>query len=181
MTILVDWEIKQLIRERTIKVDPYDESLINPASLDYRLGTTFGRVVAKSDYIDPTDKESFTTLFEESESYGLEPGGFVIAASLETISIPPYISAYALGKSSLGRLGIQSSTPFAGWIDPGFTAPSLTLEIFNASQSMILLKSGMKIGQYIFYRHRWSDRPYGSEGVGRYQGQGPGTGSKGID
>lgn len=179
--ILCDGEIKKLIRSGVIEITPFEERLVNPTSLDYRLGRTFGEVYRHGDYIDPSDKESFTTIYQEADSYGLPPGGFVVACSLESISLPNFISAYAIGKSSLGRLGLQSSTPFAGWIDPGFSAPSLTLELFNASQNMILLKAGMKIGQYIFCLHHQAEKPYGSEGVGRYQGQLPGTGSKGID
>ncbi len=187
--ILTDLEITALCKEGYL-VSPFDPSLVNPSSLDYRLGTHFGKVVAEQERIsegihrilsvDPTDKSTFKTELFEADTFYLEPGEFIIASSLEAIKLPSNISAYALGKSSLGRLGLNSSTPFAGWIDPGFEAPNLTLELHNVSKFTIKLTAGMKIGQFVFYKHNEVGFPYGSPGVGRYQNQEPGAGSKGI-
>lgn len=195
--IITDLEIKALCEEGYL-VSPFDPSLVNPSSLDYRLGTHFGRLtstfedigscgipgyqlaVYRDSPIDPTDKSTFRTDMFEADSLFLEPGEFIIASSLEAIKLPSNISAYAIGKSSLGRLGLHSSTPFAGWIDPGFEAPNLTLELHNVSKFTIKLTAGMKIGQFVFYKHNEVGFPYGSPGVGRYQNQEPGAGSKGI-
>ncbi len=57
MTVLVDFEILNAIRCREIIVDPFDESLINPGSLDIRLGKTFGKAV-------PTGKLVLTSVTE---------------------------------------------------------------------------------------------------------------------
>lgn len=48
MSILTDHQIRDYISKGIIKVDPFDDSLINPASLDIRLGNKFGRLHTKS-------------------------------------------------------------------------------------------------------------------------------------
>lgn len=200
--ILADWEIRDRIASGSIKVDPFDDSLINPASLDYRLGGKFGIVKCKEEIgyrkkkhpglsiyyedrlrpikkllpVNPLDKDSFEMKYIEAHTYELSPGAFVIAHTLESITIPDDLAMICKGKSSLGRLGLANSD-MAGFVDPGWSG-ILTLELFNHSKNTILLTKGMKIGQFVFYDCEKVEKPYGE--TGRYQGQSPGEGSKGI-
>ena len=63
--ILADFQIREAIEKGWIKVDPFKEGSINPASLNIHVGYEFFEVVPsfKDDYhwIDPLDKESFIT------------------------------------------------------------------------------------------------------------------------
>jgi dCTP deaminase (dUMP-forming) len=82
-------------------------------------------------------------------------GGYAIFSSLlgstnEYIELPSNISAEYTGRSSLGRLFLQSHQT-AGWIDAGFKG-TITLELFALDQPIILYP-GMKVGQLIFYEH----------------------------
>lgn len=173
---LVDYQIIDHINRGLIKVSPFDESLVNPNSLDVRLGGNFSEL--KAELVDPTNKESFKFIPIEGDEYILQPGCFVLASLLEDIELPPNIYADIRGKSSLGRLGLDNSS-VAGLIDAGWSG-ILTIELSNHGTVPIKLTKGMKIGQIVFHQTAVCDKPYGSAGVGRYQRQKPGQGSLGV-
>lgn len=174
---LVDWEIRRDIEEsHRIGVEPYDPSMIQPASLDVRLDKHF-KVLTHRGPIHPAaapvDFEDYTVPREGA--FILQPGDFVLGSTYEKITLPSDRSAQFEGKSSLGRLGLLTHIT-AGFIDPGFSG-HITLELSNVTQNAIYLLPGMKIGQLCFEWVRMAERPYGSAGVGsHYQGQsGPQT------
>ena len=41
MTVIAHSELKKLLKNGTIKIDPFDESQIGPASIDLHVGNTF--------------------------------------------------------------------------------------------------------------------------------------------
>lgn len=108
---------------------------------------------------------------DEGEPFILHPGEFVLAATLEAITLPDDIASRLEGKSSLGRLGLVTHST-AGFIDPGFSG-HVTLELSNLATLPIKLWPGMKIGQLCMFRLTSpAQRPYGSTEYGsRYQGQ----------
>jgi dCTP deaminase len=184
MTILVDYQIKDKINQGVIKVSPFDESLVNPNSVDLRLGGNFSTLETTAESpdgvcipcVDPQDKSSFYFRKVESDFYILDPGTFVLASLLEDIELPPNICAEIRGKSSLGRLGLDNSS-VAGWVDAGWSGV-LTIELSNHGNHPIILQKGMKIGQMVFHQTAVCEKPYGE--VGRYQRQEPGAGSLGV-
>jgi deoxycytidine triphosphate deaminase len=97
----------------------------------------------------------------------LMPGDFIIASTVERVSITTNMVAKVEGKSSRGRLGL-SPIVGAGWIDPGFSG-QITLEIVNQNPNCrIVLRPGMKICQIVFAMlDRHARNPY----QGRYQNQ----------
>lgn len=177
MTILVDWQIKDYINKGVIKIDPFDESLVNPTSLDIRLGDTFGKIVSRLDVIDPLDKSSFSTEYWQADSVILNPSDCILASMLENVYIDDTICCELRGKSSLGRLGIINSDGFAGWVDSGWQG-NLTMEIVNLSSHKIKLTSSMKIGQITFYESEPPEKSY--KLTGRYLNQNKGQGSLGV-
>lgn len=177
--ILVDHMIRAELEKGTLKVTPFDDNLINPSSLDVRLGNKFGKVLSTYLSVNPMDHTSFKTEdFEVDTSTLIFPGEFLIAHLMEDITLPRDISAKVNGKSSLGRLGLENSS-CAGWVDPGW-AGKLTIELFNYSKNRIVLTPGMKIGQIIFYKHPPCEVSYGEKPTSKYMNQTPGQGSKGI-
>jgi len=119
--ILVDWQIEDRIRRGYIRVDPYDPALIQPNSLDIRLGSHFVWYVPGDIVIDPYERESVCADVEEvvADSIVLAPGQFLLAKTLETIELPDDVVASIEGKSSIARLGIELHQT-GGWIDAGF-------------------------------------------------------------
>ena len=179
--ILSDATLRELIGSGRILLDPYDPDLVQPASVDVRLGTEF-RVMRNSrlthiDPFEPQDKLMDTVMVPDGEPFVLHPGEFAmgltaeVGHTAETVGFPDDIVGVVNGKSSLGRLGIQVHAT-AGFIDPGFKG-TVVLELSNVSNLPILLRPGMKIAQLVFQRlDRAAERPYGHPDLkSKYQNQ----------
>jgi dCTP deaminase len=173
--LLSDRDILAEIEAKRIVLEPYDEALLQPSSIDFRLDRYF-RVFENHRYphIDPAADQSDLTREVEptgDEPFILHPGEFVLGSTLEVVSLPDDLAARVEGKSSLGRLGLLTHAT-AGFVDPGFSG-HVTLELANVATLPIKLYPGMKIGQLCFFRlSSPAMRPYGSgEYASRYQGQ----------
>jgi dCTP deaminase len=180
--VLSDRTIKSEIAAGRIRIDPYDERLVQPSSIDVRVDRKF-RVFHNSryPYIDVREPmEGLTELVEVSdeEPFVLHPGEFVLGQTLEAIALPNDLVARLEGKSSLGRLGLLIHST-AGFVDPSWQG-NLTLELSNVANLPIALYFGMKIGQISFFRMSSPvERPYGSKELGsKYQGQSRPTASE---
>jgi dCTP deaminase len=173
--VLSDRTIARLLEEARIEIDPYDETLLQPSSVDVRVDRLF-RVFANSRYpfIDVKQpQEDLTELveIEEDNPFILHPGEFVLGSTLERIRLPDDIVGRLDGKSSLGRLGLLIHST-AGFIDPGWNG-HVTLELSNVANLPITIYYGMKIGQLSFVQMTEpAAAPYGASGLGsKYQGQ----------
>ncbi len=173
--LLSDRDIRAEIDAGRISLEPYDETMIQPSSIDFRLDRYF-RVFENHRYphIDPAADQSDLTRVVETEgdeAFILHPGEFVLGSTYEVVSLPDDLAARVEGKSSLGRLGLLTHAT-AGFVDPGFSG-HVTLELANVATLPIKLYPGMKIGQLCFFRlSSPAEHPYGSEKYGsRYQGQ----------
>ena len=212
MSILVDFQIQDAIRCQEIVVEPFDESLINPDSIDFLLGKTYcktkpsGKLVLTlvtelgmdsrvvdinkppkmrkgesipanpTAVIDMTDKESFQNEYFEQENYVLQPGEFIVASMLESITLSGDIMAIMKGKGSVARLGLQNSS-HGGVVDGGWSG-ILSMQLCNNNSHPIILRYGQKIGQLIFFR---TTQPYKNyKTTGRYSGVLAGEGSQGV-
>jgi dCTP deaminase len=180
--LLSDRDIKREIDAGRVVVDPYDESMIQPSSIDVRLDRWF-RVFENHKYphIDPSvEQPDLTRLLEPEgdEPFVLHPGEFVLGSTYEVVTLPEDVAGRLEGKSSLGRLGLLTHST-AGFIDPGFSG-HVTLELSNVATLPIMLFPGMKIGQLCLFRlSSPAENPYGSAVYGsRYQGQRGPTPSK---
>ena len=173
--LLSDRDIRSEIDNGRVTLDPWDPSMIQPSSVDVRLDKYFRLFDNhKYPYIDPAeDQPDLTRLVEvdPNEGFVLHPGEFVLASTLETVSLPDDLAARVEGKSSLGRLGLLTHAT-AGFVDPGFSG-HVTLELSNVATLPIMLWPGMKIGQLAFFRlSSPTENPYGSQKYGsHYQGQ----------
>ncbi|HEX5533340.1 MAG TPA: dCTP deaminase [Actinomycetales bacterium] len=173
--LLSDRDIKAELDAGRVVLEPADPAMVQPSSVDVRLDKFF-RLFDNHKYpvIDPSqDQPELTRLVEAQpgEPFVLHPGEFVLASTLEVVTLPDDIAARLEGKSSLGRLGLLTHST-AGFIDPGFSG-HVTLELSNVATLPILLWPGMKIGQLCFFRlSSAAEQPYGSKSAGsRYQGQ----------
>ena len=173
--LLSDRDILAEIESKRVVIEPYEPSMIQPSSIDFRLDRYF-RVFENHRYphIDPAVDQSDLTRVVEAEGdepFILHPGEFVLGSTFEVVSLPDDVAARVEGKSSLGRLGLLTHAT-AGFVDPGFSG-HVTLELANVATLPIKLYPGMKIGQLCFFRlSSPAEHPYGSEKYGsRYQGQ----------
>ena len=173
--LLSDRDIKAEVAADRVQIDPYDEGMIQPSSIDVRLDRWF-RVFENHKYphIDPSvEQPDLTRLIEPEgdEPFILHPGEFVLGSTFEVVTLPDDVAGRLEGKSSLGRLGLLTHST-AGFIDPGFSG-HVTLELSNVATLPITLYPGMKIGQLCLFRlSSPAEHAYGSEKYGsRYQGQ----------
>ncbi|MEO8290649.1 MAG: dCTP deaminase [Gaiellaceae bacterium] len=181
--VLSDRTIRRLLEEGRIGIDPYDEGLLQPSSVDVRVDRLF-RVFRNSryPYIDVKEPmEDLTELVEVGDvdqPFILHPGEFVLGSTLERITLPDDLVARLEGKSSLGRLGLLIHST-AGFIDPGWDG-HVTLELSNVANLPITIYVGMKIGQISFVQlTEPAEHPYGAALLGsKYQGQAGPTASR---
>jgi dCTP deaminase len=173
--VLSDRSIRREIEDGRIVIDPYDEALVQPSSVDVRVDAAF-RVFHNSRYthIDVRQRmDDLTELVRKDgdEPFILHPGEFVLGQTLERVTLPEDLVARLEGKSSLGRLGLLIHST-AGFIDAGFEG-NITLELSNVANLPITIYRGMPIGQISFMR---MDQPV--ERGSKYQGQAEPTPSR---
>ena len=173
--VLSDRTIARLIAEGRIGIDPYDDSLLQPSSVDVRVDRYF-RVFhnARYPYIDVKQPQAELTEVVEigdEEPFILHPGEFVLGSTSERVALPDDLVARLEGKSSLGRLGLLIHST-AGFVDAGWDG-HLTLELSNVANLPITIYHEMKIGQISFMQlTEATSTPYGTGSLGsKYQGQ----------
>jgi deoxycytidine triphosphate deaminase len=114
--VLSDRTIAALIAEGRIGIDPYDEALLQPSSVDVRVDRYF-RVFhnARYPYIDvkqPQDQLTEEVEIGDDEPFILHPGEFVLGSTLERVSLPDDLVARLEGKAL--ALDTEVPTPM-GW------------------------------------------------------------------
>jgi len=169
--IISDKTLKKLLKSGELVVEPMEESQIEPASIDCRLGTHF--LVVEENQMEIITLDSEIKYREiNAESIIIPPHSFLLATTQEYIKLPNNVTAFVEGRSSIGRIGLFTEN--AGWVDPGFEG-RITLELYNASSLPIKLEAGKRVCQLVFcHMDHAADFPY----KGKYQGQSTTVGSR---
>lgn len=169
--VLPDVELKKLLAEGVLVIDPLDPDCVQPASVDCKLGSHF--LVVESNKMDIITLDSEIHYREiEGDTVTIPPHTFVLATTKEYFKIPANMVAFVEGRSSIGRIGLFVQN--AGWVDPGFEG-KITLELYNANALPIKLQAGRRICQMVFYKmNTAAERPYS----GKYKGQERTVGSR---
>jgi dCTP deaminase len=181
-SVLSDGTIIELVSAGRIRIDPWDPGLVQPASVDLRLGDSFrvfhNHRASAIDLRQPPVNLTEEVIVTGEESFVIHPGEFCLGRTLEWVELPDDIVARIEGKSSLGRLGLIVHAT-AGFCDPGWKG-TLTLELNNLTRVPIKLYPGLPIAQLSFMSlDRPALRPYGSPELGsHYQGQRAATESR---
>src|SRR3954454_20333764 len=123
-SVLSDGTIRRLVDEGRIVINPWEPSLVQPASIDLRLGDSFrvfhNHRAAVIDLRDGPPKgltEEVTATPEDG--FVIHPGEFCLGRTEEWVELPGGGVARIDGKSSLGGLGLFVHAT-AGFIDPGW-------------------------------------------------------------
>ena len=129
-----------------IKLDPEpEESSVGTVSVDLRLGrkfTTFAipeHIAAIKVRPSLFASDELWARHKDQDHFDLEPGEFVLAQTLETVTIPNDLMGMVEGRSSWARLGLSVHLS-APKIDPGFVGP-ITLEFANVGAAPIRLEA----------------------------------------
>ena len=146
---------KQLVV--TPLLEPVSQLQEGSSSLDIRLGTHFlqqkrtaigtiepGKTKLQSD----TVVSVLRSVVPFGQEFVLHPNQFTLGCSLEYIKMPRDLSAYVVGRSSWGRLGLIVATAIG--IHPLFRG-IITLELTNLGEVPIILRPGRTIAQIFFH------------------------------
>lgn len=166
MSVMVDWQIAEQAQKGL--VIPYEETMVNPASLDLRWG---GTILAPDHSIDGPitldmmrlgiGRELFQIL-DQPKAY-LVPGMFYLLGTLETLTLPDNWAGQLKLKSTLARMGLMMTG--AGWFDPGYSGAA-TIAVTNVAPWVIEIKRDEPIAQMVFYAGELPANIY----AGRYGG-----------
>jgi dCTP deaminase len=174
-SVLSDGTIRRLVDEGQIVIAPWDPLMVQPASVDLKLGTSFrvfhNHRIQVIDLADPPQGLTEPVEVAPDDLFVIHPNEFVLGRTEEHVEMPDDLVARIEGKSSLGRLGLIVHAT-AGFVDPGFKG-TLTLEITNFNSVPIVLRPGLPIAQLSFMTlDQPAQRPYGHPELGsHYHGQ----------
>jgi dCTP deaminase len=169
--ILSDNKIIELQKEHPF-IDPFIKENVGASSVDLTLLDEF--LIPKTVYKVRMD-EPYPYISRKAKEYLLPTGCFVLASTVEEVRISQELVGFVEGRSSIGRRGLFVEN--AGVIDSGFKG-RITLELFNASSSGIVLEAGSRICQLVLMEAYRCVVPYGKRAGSKYMNQNTVTGSK---
>jgi dCTP deaminase len=168
--ILSDYKIEELLKSGELVIEPIEESQVEPASVDLKLGRTFLVPRVTSGIFSMSEPPDYEEV--ESDIFVVPAHGFVLATTMEVIGLPNNLTAFVEGRSSIGRMGLFIQN--AGWVDPGFEG-HITLELYNANSAPMKVEAGRRICQLVIAE---ADQEVKNPYRGKYQGQRQATGSR---
>jgi len=173
--VLSDRDIKRALEEKRIVISPKPDlkTQLGSCSIDLRLGNLF-RIFDHSKYpfIDPYKKDYSSDITREvklkvDQQFIMQPGDFVLAVTMEKVTIPDNMMGRLEGRSSLGRMGIVVHST-ASIFDPGWNG-NCVLELGNLGRMAVALTPGMRICAMTFEElSSPSDVPYGKRKDAKY-------------
>lgn len=155
--LLSDVEIKNALENGDLEISPTPSEgsqLWQPASIDLRLASTARKFKADPNvsattlnlalldvgaYLDSNTEEIDLTV----KALVLKKGDFVLAKTMERVSLSNALSGRVEGRSRLARMGLAVHVT-APKIDPGFDN-FITLEMFHVGERVISLEHEMPI------------------------------------
>ena len=152
MSVLNDVEIKKLVKERKIIIDPYFEDFQGPNNYYCHLGNKYYKSKKTDKIIDIENLDDVNNCFELFENQNeiiLKPGEFILTETFEYLGADNSHIIRLYNTTTLARWGIYHAG--LGFVNAGcgYKEPiKLTLELVNLSKNEIKLKcSNIKDGE----------------------------------
>ena len=140
---------------------------------DFRIFKHIPGTVVDPKKFNPKNLEQ-AELHQDSDgsSYFIIPANsYGLGASLESIKMPPNVTAVCLGKSTYARVGVIANiTP----LEAAWQGQSITLEFSNASSADVKIYANEGVVQLLFFEGEKCEITYADRG-GKYQNQGSGV------
>lgn len=176
--LLSDWALKarasmiEPFVSTSVKVNDAGEPIISYGlssyGYDVRLADEF--VIVTGSTLDPKVPLSQTSqraFVANGKPVWLAAGDFILAKTLEKLTIPRDCAALCVGKSTYARCGIiVNTTP----LEPEWTG-HVTLEISNTSRQRVPLYPGEGIAQVMFFLGEQPCATSYADKKGKYQNQ----------
>lgn len=169
--VLSDWEIRMIREAGEFGLDPFDDALVQPSSVDLRLDRFARHARADVQEIDTrSGPDVLSTHFDAVEitdsGYALAPGDVLIGQTLEHIRVPGWCQGMIAQRSGLMRIGLHVSSSL---LNPGYVG-NLPCLIANIGRVPVRLYQGTPFCQLVL--RRLSSPPkvlYAASG--KYQGE----------
>lgn len=131
MGVLSGRQIREMVGSGKLRIDPFDEGLIQPASYDLRVGQKILASPLSADRLGVVIE-----LTKDTPTYEVQSGQMVGVMSYEKLGLPLNISGRFGIRSSVARKGINA---FGGLqLDPGFRG-RLTMNLLNVGPEPVAL------------------------------------------
>jgi len=148
MSILTRDKILEEIRAEKIKIEPFDEEMVGPASVDLHLGNQFLIFRKVHEIVNITDRANHELVTEKIEvkdgdKLVLMPGETILGITKEKITLPEDICGWLEGRSRFSRLGLLVHIS-ASFMQPGINSKQC-LEMSNFSPISLALYPGTAI------------------------------------
>lgn len=151
MAVLTRDEIIKRINDGEVKIEPFNEKLIGPASIDLTLDNQFRVFKNVRDIIHLTsenfDIDKVSEVVTVNTYYTLMPGATVHGITVEKITLPQNLCGWIEGRSRFARLGLMIHVT-AGFIQPGVSNKQV-LEMNNSGPMPIAIHPGIAICQIV--------------------------------
>ena len=159
---LSDVDIKRMLKEGGLKIEPLSMDQIGPASVDLTLSDEW--YLFKESFVGrkvDLKKTGFRKVQKKikAKTMTLKPGGICLGKTLEKITLPLDIMGRLEGRSRYARMGLVVHITSA-LVQPGSDNHQV-LEIVNLAPFPIKLRAGMRISQVVFQKmDSKTTRPY---------------------
>ena len=175
--ILIDRDIRALIKSHELVLDPFEDDLVQPSSIDLRLDSFARTIASNTEEFDLRSDaaEVYDELRLADEGHVLAPYGTLIGQTMELMQIPATCQGLIAPRSSLVRLGIHVASSL---INPGYVG-KLPILISNLSTRPIRIFAGLPICQLVLLK--LSGRPdviYPEKADAKYHGELESLGSR---
>ena len=153
--ILAKSALLEAIKNGDIKIEPFDESLVGPGSIDMHLGNLFRVFDQSAEPIKAIETVNATKIsrlqeVKSGEVFELEPAQTILGVTVETITLSDNMAGWIEGRSRFARIGLGVHIT-SGFIQPGISNHQV-LEITNLGPNIIELVPGVAVCQVIFER-----------------------------
>ncbi len=153
MSVLIGREIEKAIKNKLIKIEPFDKSQVGPGSIDLTLGNEFKIFKKQSKIYHIKNQSLFQDITKavhvnDGDYIIIKPGEMILGITKEKITLADNISGRLEGRSRFARFGLAIHVT-AGFMQPGISNKQV-LEIVNLGHAPLALYPGTKICQFIF-------------------------------
>ncbi|MEI7604252.1 MAG: dCTP deaminase [bacterium] len=161
--VLSDKDIKKLIENKRLGIEPFDSDDIRESSVKLHLDSKI--IVFDSDQTIDLQSDDNEILKQEimiDDGYILKPNEFVLACTKERVKIPNGIMGWIETRGSYAKIGLQAHFCDAH-IDPGSDL-KITLQLKNNSNHKIKIYTGLYVVKmYLFQMSSDSEKEYDGE------------------
>jgi len=164
MSILARTQIISEIGKGRIRVEPYDETMVGPASIDLHLSNAFRLFVRMPTDVQvrgDLDYKEFTKgiWVPDGHTLKMRPGETMLGITHEKITLSDDICGWLEGRSRFARIGLLVHIS-ASFMQPGISNHQV-LEMSNFGHLDLEIIPGIAVCQFVFQR---------TEGHGSYSG-----------